>query len=178
MGRSVKPVKDVVKKPKSSPVRKSLKYPGDKVRDLEKRLAEALGREAEAGEQQTATSEILRVIASSPTEVQPVFDTILRSAVKLCRAMFGAIYRYDGELVEFAGSHNLPETLIAEFRRQFPARPHRGLLAMRAIMDHAVVHVDDLEQDPEYRNQQFTGVVGIRSMVAVPLRREDRKSVV
>jgi len=134
--------------------------------DLQRALSEAL-------EERTATREILRAISSSPTNVEPVFDTILQAAVRLCRAAFGAIYRYDGELVEFAGSHNLPDDLVAQFRRQFPARPHRGLLAMRAIMDGAVIHVGDLDQDPEFRNQQFTHAAGIRSMVAVPLRRED-----
>ena len=53
----------------------------------------------EALEQQTATAEILRVIASSPTDVQPVFDAIVRSAGRLCDGWFGGIYRYDGELV-------------------------------------------------------------------------------
>jgi hypothetical protein len=77
-----------------------------------------------------------------------VFDAILLAAVTLCRAAFGAIYRYDGHAVQFAGSYNLPEEQVAEFRGQFPMPPHRGLLAMRAIMDQAVVQVADLEEDP------------------------------
>jgi signal transduction histidine kinase len=96
----------------------------------------------------------------------------LRSAVRLCRAAFGAIYRYDGQLVEFAGSYNLPEEHVTEFRQLFPARPHRGLLAMRAILDGAVVQVSDLEADPDFRNHAMMRAAKIRSMIAVPIRGE------
>src|SRR5262245_53360426 len=66
----------------------------------------ALTRElAEAREQQTATTEILGIISSSPTDVQPVFDTIVRNFVSLCGSIFGTIYTFDGQLVHFAGSH-------------------------------------------------------------------------
>src|SRR5499425_1463912 len=59
----------------------------------------------ESLQQQTATAEILRIISSSPTDVQPVFDTIVRNFVSLCGSIFGAIYTFDGELVHFAGAH-------------------------------------------------------------------------
>src|SRR5712692_5344348 len=57
---------------------------------------------SQAHEQQTATAEILRVISSSPTDAQPVFDTIVRSAVPLCDGLYGFLGRFDGELIHFA----------------------------------------------------------------------------
>ena len=75
----------------------------------------------ESLEQQTATSEILRVISSSPTDVQPVFDTIVRSAGRLCDGVFAPGYRFDGELVHATAHHQTsrPRSSI-EFQRMYP----------------------------------------------------------
>ena len=90
---------------------------------LFKELEERNRQITEALEQQTATSEILRVISSSPTDTQPVFDTIVRNAVVLCGALFGAVYRFDGELLHLVAHHNYsPEVLDLE-RRIYPMRP-------------------------------------------------------
>src|SRR6266545_4136628 len=90
------------------------------------RLSEALharNRElTEALEQQTATSEILRVISSSPTDVQPVFDAIIGNAVRLCGAVYGIVWRYEGDLTEFVSAHNLQPEELEELRRLFPRR--------------------------------------------------------
>src|SRR5262252_3492507 len=77
--------------------RKARKPSDARVRDLEMRLAEALQREAEAQEQLTATSEILRVISSSPTDYQPVFDTIVRRAGVVCGAVDAILWTVDGD---------------------------------------------------------------------------------
>src|SRR5262249_28818240 len=71
-------------------------------------LTHAHAQVTEALERQTATSEILRVISESPTDVQPVFDAIVRSAVRLCDGMVGAVFRFDGELMHLAAHHNYP----------------------------------------------------------------------
>jgi two-component system, NtrC family, sensor kinase len=72
-------------------------------RDLEKTLDARTRELHEAREQQAATAEILRIISGSPTDVQPVFDMIVRNFGSLCGSTFGAIYTFDGELVHFAG---------------------------------------------------------------------------
>ena len=63
----------------------------------------------EAREQQAATAEILKVIASSPHDVQPVFDVIVERAVQLCGARMGRVYRYDGNLIHLVGGHGLSD---------------------------------------------------------------------
>ena len=74
-------------------------------------LTDALSR-------QTATSEILRVISGSPTDVQPVFDTLIRSAVTLCDGLFGGLDRFDGDLIYPVATYNYtPEALAAMHRR-------------------------------------------------------------
>src|SRR5262245_56109976 len=105
MRRGPKPKKSKVEA-KPLVARKSPKDEGARIRDLEKRLAEArrreadaVKREAEGQEQQAATAEILRVISSSPTDPQPVFDTIAASARRLCAALFSIVFRFDGELI-------------------------------------------------------------------------------
>ena len=89
---------------------------------------------AEAREQQAATSEILRVISSSPTDVQPVFDTIVRSAVTLCDGVIGAVNTFDGELTHCVAVHNYTPEALAAVQRMYPMRPSRQQLSGRAIL--------------------------------------------
>jgi transcriptional regulator with GAF, ATPase, and Fis domain len=87
----------------------------------------------EALEQQTATSEVLQVISSSPGDLEPVFSTMLKNAVRICDAKFGNIYRWDGDALHLMASHNTP-TAYAEHRKSFPLRFNEmpdGLRRMR-----------------------------------------------
>src|SRR5262249_56003652 len=79
----------------------------------------------ESLEQQTATSEILRVISSSPTDVQPVFEAIVQSAERLCGGQFSVLCLFDGELVHFVAHHNLGPQALPEPHRIWPPRPPR-----------------------------------------------------
>src|SRR5215510_12192483 len=79
--------------------------PGPSYAELQRALTEA-------AEQQTATAEILRVISSSPTDVQPVFETIVRSAVRLCDGLFAMAFRYDGRQLSILAHHNVPSEAI------------------------------------------------------------------
>jgi two-component system, NtrC family, sensor kinase len=171
MGRRAKPLKGQAD-PKRSPARKPPKSEGARVRDLEKRLADSLERETVAQEQRAAAAEILRVISSSPTDVQPVFDTIVRSAVRLCKGVFSALLRFDGELIHQVAEHNYTPEALEEVHRTFPMRPTRARGVGRAVLERALVHVADVLVDPEYQDQTLSRVVGWRSGLWVPMLRE------
>src|SRR5215469_3409357 len=132
-------------------------------------LAEAREDFAEVLEQQTATSEVLRVISSSPTDVQPVFDTIAESAVRLCGGQFSFVARFDGDLLHFASSHGLSAEGLEAFRRTLP-RPARENTAFgRAILHRAVAQISDVQAEPAYGTLDLAQMVSYRSIVAVPL---------
>jgi two-component system, NtrC family, sensor kinase len=134
---------------------------------------EARNRElTDALEQQTATSEILGVISRSQTDVQPVFDTIARSAVKLCDGLFSALFQFDGELLHRVAQHNYTPEALEELHRVFPARPTRALFSGRAILERAVVHIPDSEVDPEHQHRALRRAIGWRSGLFVPMLRE------
>src|SRR5437899_4565446 len=138
------------------------------------RIVEELKRElAEAHRREAATAEVLRVISSSPTDVQPVFDTIVRSAVRLCDGLFSGLLQFDGELIQHVGEHNFTPEAVEEVRRIFPARPTRALYSGRAILERAVVHIPDVDvDDPEYQHHAVTHAIGWRSGLWVPMLRE------
>jgi two-component system, NtrC family, sensor kinase len=127
----------------------------------------------ESLEQQTATGEILDVISRSPTDLQPVFDAIAERAVRLCDALFGSVYRFDGERIHMVADSNYPLEALEASRQLFPARPGRGLFTGRAILERAVVHVPDIERDPEYKPHPLIRAAGFRSALSVPMLHDD-----
>ena len=122
----------------------------------------------EALEQQTATSEILRVISSSPTDVQPVFNTIVVNAVRLCNARMGR--RRTGSMASWC-TWSLITTIRRKYSRSSNAciRGRRSLTrpAGRAILTRAVAQIEDMLADPQYR-QEIAVAGGWRSIIAVP----------
>jgi len=126
----------------------------------------------EALEQQTATTEILHVISRSQTDTQPVFDTIVRNAVRLCDGLFSALYQFDGDLHYLVAQHNYTPEALAEVQRVFPARPTRALFTGRAILERAVVHIPNVELDPEFEHLPLSRAIGFHSGLFVPMLRE------
>src|SRR5262249_46999968 len=124
-----------------------------KVEERTRELAEANAGLTETLEHQTATSEILRVISSSPTDLQPVFDIIAESAVRLCDAEVATVTRFDGEWVHLGAIHGSSAARIDALRHTFPMRSSGAGGAARAIRDRAIVHVPDVLTDEEYRIQ-------------------------
>jgi PAS domain S-box-containing protein len=126
-------------------------------------------------EQQTATSEVLRIISGSPTDVQPVFDTIVRNAVALCDATFALVYQVNGELAELVAHHNFPPAALEKFRNTFSHRvADGGTIAAQAIQRRELIHVQDIEQQPNVSPpaRELARSVGYRSVLAVPIMRE------
>ena len=125
----------------------------------------------EALEQQTATVEILKVISASPTDVQPVFDAIVRSAVPLCDAESSNLQGFDGERMHLLAAHNFQSEAHAEFARIFPMRPERKWIGCRAVLDKSVVHIADLFEEQEFPTP-LARKSGWRCVLAVPMLRE------
>ena len=130
---------------------------------------------SEALEQQTATSEVLQVISTSSGELEPVFETILANAVRICEATFGNMYLRDGEVFRIAAAHNTPPPLL-EHRRRVPLQRPTSAFG-RMVRTKEVVHVADLLADPRYAEREpeiVTGVElgGIRTLLIVPMLKE------
>src|SRR5712692_113580 len=128
----------------------------------------------ESLEYQTATSEILRIISSSPNDAQPVFDTIARSTARLCRAQFCHVFRFDGELIHFAASHGVRPEGVEAMQSVYPMAPGRGSAASRSIASGAVEHIPDVRADPDYAHGRTAKIMNYRSIVAVPMLKDGR----
>jgi GAF domain-containing protein len=126
----------------------------------------------ESLEYQTAISDVLEVISRSPSDVQPVFDTILESAVRLCEGTFGVVHRLeDGRLVAVAHQNFTPEALAIE-RRVYPAAPEASGLIGLAVLDRTVVHSTDYANDPRTAHPPIGQALGFNVFLAVPMLRD------
>ena len=135
---------------------------------------EARNRElTEALEQQTATSEILRVISSSPTDVQPVFDTIVRSALRLCNGATTAVFRVDGEMLHHSANYGGSPEALAAARARYPRPLGKDSIPGIAILTRSDYEVPDTEDPSAVEMSRETGrILGIRSLLAVPMLRD------
>jgi len=125
----------------------------------------------EALEQQTATAEILKVISSSPTDTQPVFDAIVRNAVRLCGGEHSIAVRFDGEQLHAVALHGFSPEAMSVTGRMFPMRPGLESLTGRAALRRDVVVVPDMLADPNY-SYEYAMAGGWRSGFSVPMIRE------
>ena len=138
--------------------------------------ARLLTETREALEQQTATAEVLQVINSSPGDLQPVFEAILKKAMHLCGTAFGVMDITDGELSRPVVVHGLPPA-YSEFLKHNPRQPGQQGIAARIRGGEPFVHVVDLTDDDLYRNgdpqrRAMVDLGGARSTVAVALRKD------
>jgi GAF domain-containing protein/DNA-binding response OmpR family regulator len=126
-------------------------------------------------EQLTATSEILRVISGSPTDVQPVFEAIVESASRLCAAEFSALSRFEDGLLHLVALNNMSPEETEAFHSLFPRALRRDFVMGRAFLDGRPVHIDDVLADPDYdprTRSVLQQVAGYRTFLAVPILKE------
>jgi len=142
-------------------------------------LAQAQKHLVEALEQQTATSEVLRVISSSPGELEPVFDSMLANAVRICEAKFGFMNRYDGNTWKVAAIHGAVPAYTEYLQQQGYKRPGPETVVARIARTNQTVHIADLaasrgyvERDPVVVTAVELG--GVRTMLGVPMLKEDK----
>src|SRR5262249_38877769 len=138
---------------------------------------EARTRElSEALEQQTATSQVLQVISSSPGELAPVFGAMLENATRICGANFGNLYLCDGEEFHIAAHHNTPAALVEE-RKRTPIRSAPNTIVDNMGRTKQAVHIVDLTAEQTYLERNPVDVTaaelaGIRTMLIVPMLKE------
>ena len=146
--------------------------------NLEKKVELRTRELTESLEQQTATSEVLKVISSSPGELAPVFEAMLENAVRICDAKFGDIYRWDGEAMHLLANHNTPVAFVEALRRS-PSIRIRSNLASRMVATKSPVHVADLSADLDYIERRSPTIIasvelgGVRTVLAVPMLKEN-----
>jgi GAF domain-containing protein len=133
---------------------------------------------SESLEQQTATSEVLKVISNSPGELEPVFQTMLKNAVRICQAKFGFLWRAERGEFRAVALHNLPPALRDRRQRQGAIRFDSYTPIGRAVSTKRAVHIPDISLDPAYARGfpplvELAQIGGGRTMLVVPMLKED-----
>ena len=132
---------------------------------------------SEALEQQTATSEVLRVISSSPGELEPVFQTILENATRICEAKFGMLWLAEGDWFRSVAQHNVPPEYL-EARQSAPlVSMTDGTALTRVAGTKRPAQISDVTANPAYRSDpqrsSFVALTGARSLICVPMLKDD-----
>jgi GAF domain-containing protein len=156
--------------------------PQEPTTDLECRLAQAQRELSETLERQAATDEVLRVISSSPGELEPVFHAVLANATRICEAKFGLLYRIEGGAPRIISKLGFPPAL-EEYLQRGPHRPSLNrpgpqTVIGRVVQSRKLVHIADYRADQSYLDREPLTVAGvelggIRTLLIVPMLKDD-----
>src|SRR5262245_12708561 len=143
----------------------------DEVQARTRELSEAL-------EQQTATSEVLGVISKSPGELEPVFQSMLENATRLCEAKFGTLYLREGQAFRLVAHHNAPAAYVEERRQNLLLlRPIAGSALGRVVATKQPAQIADVQAEPVYHTDparaDYLKLTGARTLITVPMLKEN-----
>ena len=139
---------------------------------LKAKVAQLTGELNKTRNQQSALAEVLSVISRSRFELQPVLESVVQTAARLCHAKQAVIFRLDAGVYRFAAGYSINPAYL-EIERQSPISPGPGTLVGRAAMTRQVARIDDAWTDPQYEKKEDAKIGKHRSMIGVPLMRED-----
>ena len=170
--------KTVTLKRRNAP--KTVAHRSSSAANLRKQLDDRTRELKEALEQQAATTEVLRVISASPGELEPVFETMLANATRLCEAKFGVLYRSEGDALRVVAMHGAPLAYVEERRRNPIVRAHPETTIGRAVATKQTVQIADVlkfpnyfDPPPGYTAPQLPKLAGARTVLAVPMCKDD-----
>ena len=158
--------------PRSAVARTAPHAPQASYAELEAQVGVLTAELREARERETATAEVLQVINSSPGDLAPVFDAMLERAARICQADSGFVFRLQDGLNHMVAAFGVPAE-YKEFQTRNPIPPGRGTLAGRTALERRAVHIEDAAADPEYTRAEAIQLGLQRTMLGVPLIRED-----
>jgi len=152
--------------------RRSLRNPSAADYKTQSHVAQLVRERDEALEREKATTEVLRVISWSPGELKPVFQAMLESAVRICEAKFGTLFRYDGENFHMTASVGTPAALVKFQKQRGPFRPASAGVIARVLRTKQVAHSADSAAEPNPGVATTLG--GARSIVGVPMLKDNK----
>ena len=138
--------------------------------------ARLLSELRESLQQQTATADVLKVISSSPGDLEPVFNAMLENATRICEAKFGVLFRSEGDAVRCVAMHGAPDPFVEERRRNPVIRPHPSTALARALATRRPVQIDDIQNETrpsDYTGAHLAKLAGARTVLAVPMLKDN-----
>jgi len=146
------------------------------VADLHERLKRQARELEEAREERAAMAEVLRVIRSSPGELEPVFRTILENATRICEAKFGNLWLREGDIFRIAETHGAPREYREYLQNEPVADPEPESAMGRILRTHQVIQIDDITKRPTYGSRMRAATIKLakaRTLVGVPMLKEN-----